>query len=220
MAFVGTIYTKVDPFKFTPGHRAILLQISDSLDQKKRKHNLAIGSMGSKPIISQQEQQEESLKKKASLISKLKFFLQKQSIPLDFKEDDIVDFLFENNQYKCKVKCSICNKVTPGFFNNQWAVSNIEKHFKRHAVANAAKDLNAVTGTVNSTAVDGITNTNSNSDSIRNQVQNSTQSSVLVTGQSQTTEAPEKESSTVLSITQEQIEFALNQLSENSSVIH
>lgn len=41
LAFVGTIYMKVNQFKFTPGHRSILLQIPDALEQKKRNCDVA-----------------------------------------------------------------------------------------------------------------------------------------------------------------------------------
>lgn len=100
---------------------------------------------------------------KASLIAKLKTFLDNKKTKLDLKDENIVEFCFENNQYKCKVKCSSCDTVTAGIFNKHWAVSNIEKHFKLHAVASAVETVN----TVNKTISDS-NSTQSSTDSLSN----------------------------------------------------
>lgn len=155
LAVNGTIYAKLDPFIFTPGHRSVLLQIPNALEQNKRKcyvaasvaKNVAVESTPiPRPIHSEEEQLETESKYKALLIAKLKKFLDKQKIQLDLKDENIIDFCLENNQYKCKVQCPSCDRVIPGIFNKHWAISNIEKHLKTHAVDTVNPDENDVNG--------------------------------------------------------------------------
>lgn len=116
------LYENIVPLKFLPGHKATLLVIPKLIEgiqkHKKSEKNNA---------------DEEKIKTvKEELIEKLKKFTVKQNLNINITEENLIEFRVEKGEYKCKVKCAVCEKLTPCNFNTHWAVSNLEKHLKGH----------------------------------------------------------------------------------------
>lgn len=73
----GTFYENVKPFKFSPGHRALVLQIPRLIEKKKPEKQRNKGN-----ILSPDEIKSKEEKLKEELVSKINDFGSKQSLAI------------------------------------------------------------------------------------------------------------------------------------------
>lgn len=131
------------PFKFLPGHVALLLGAKTYVDKfiddklKNKKKSLKFEA-------NETEQSTDIEKKlKDSLISKVVNFNKNNSIPSNnLSTNYISDHLEETinksgrSVYKCSLRCHLCTEINliPCIYNSHWQISNIQKHMRSHKV--------------------------------------------------------------------------------------
>lgn len=104
---------KSDPFKFLPGHEAVILQLSVDIDEfLTEKENKII------PEI-------DTLKK--SITEKINNIVSKKNFTIN--SAFVTGFTELNNKVKCFVKCPICSKKFSCTFHKSWKLSNYKTHF-------------------------------------------------------------------------------------------
>lgn len=143
---IGTIYEKQNVFKFLPGHRILILdlpnQVENFIKSKRgnRKQFRAIEPQASSLSNSSSRNEnncDETDKLKQNLTKKLQNYVKKidfLSISENITADKITKFCKsrDENIYRCLMKCPCCEKSIPCTYNSHWIVSNIEKHIKDH----------------------------------------------------------------------------------------
>lgn len=125
-----TNYEKSVPFKFLPGHRAIILDIPRKIAELKNKQ--ANKQTETSAVSSISPDREEQLKN--LLISKLKNYSIYVKFELKFEKEHLIEFQNIGDRLKCRVKCPICPKNYLCNYKKHWSVSNIEAHIKEHSV--------------------------------------------------------------------------------------
>lgn len=149
-----TVYDSEVPFKFLPGHVALLLgaksyiekYIDENLKRKYKKPKLEVVEI----VDTEQNTQlntelntdtEEKLKK--LLIFKVISFNKTHKIPCDNLSTENISEHFEESisssgryVYKCSLRCHLCpkTKLIPCIYTNYWQISNLEKHLKNHSI--------------------------------------------------------------------------------------
>lgn len=148
--FTGTRYENVAQFKFLPGHCAVILSLPKYIETlttknrgKKRKHceisdhpqssttSSTTDHPGADSAVNSVGDGVDKIKTK--LINKIKHFATKKNLNIEIDESSILNFRFENDSYKCAVKCSVCDKVVPCTFVKHWVCGNFETHIKKHS---------------------------------------------------------------------------------------
>lgn len=120
-SFKNSVYENIKPFKFIPGHRALILNIPIVL----KEHEVL-----KKPKSTRKELSENELKE--LLISKIQNYEQKYHYEFKLTIDDIKSFETVNGEYKCYVNCKFCAKSFLCTFKMHWMTSNLFKHLKTH----------------------------------------------------------------------------------------
>lgn len=155
----GTKYESIKPFKFLPGHVALITNLPEFLksmdSQKSRKSvlkcynkknlalvepntnsdtNIAVGA-NVHQIQGQHFDEEELLRNLANdLLAKIKKYCVDKKIDESlFKVDNILELRYEINEYKCLVKCALCNKQIPCNYKTNWIRTNLINHLAKHS---------------------------------------------------------------------------------------
>lgn len=131
-----TIYENCEPFKFLPGHRALLLaipkRISSFKESKKQKRKNTTNHL-QQPVDETATDAPDDLElEKKQLIEKLHKFCKNINLFLDLSLGDISDFIVLNDRIRCRVSCPYCQNKYWCLKKKHWAVSNIESHLKKH----------------------------------------------------------------------------------------
>lgn len=124
-SFEETAYDNINPFKFTPGHRALILSFPNHI--KKSNHRERIQNNENLVVRADDDD-----KLKKQLVDKLEKYSKNRGFEFGFTLENIKNFHFkeEKNKYKCEILCSKCSKLTPCHYKKHWEVSNLIKHFK------------------------------------------------------------------------------------------
>lgn len=147
----GTIYEKQNgEFKFLPGHRVLILNLPKQVEQfvakrtksKSRQLNATLNGIENVDVMQNRQNDENENKEdnlKDQLIAKLVKYgikTKNRSVSDKLTTANILNLKIERDgfTYKCSVKCPVCERIVPCIYNRHWAVSNIEKHLKKHNV--------------------------------------------------------------------------------------
>lgn len=143
-------------FKFKPGHRKLLFNLSKKVNQfveekalnRKRNRNQLKQIQNEVEEIEILSTDEIDLLR-TNLIQKLNATSQSLGLNILFTEKEIgaIDpyishsrLAFKKPSYKCAVKCVSCVKVVPCTYNGHWQTSNLDNHLKKEAKkANSAE---------------------------------------------------------------------------------
>lgn len=147
----GTKYENSNPFKFLPGHIALLSSLPELLTEltnkaKSNKRQLeqsnqnSIQQAGNIQSIAHDtnqnsldsEKDHQELKKQ--LITKINNFSSKKNIGIAISETHIINFRLVNQLFKCSVQCPKCSKLVPCNFEKNWICGNFQSHLKSHLV--------------------------------------------------------------------------------------
>lgn len=128
-------YKNQTKFRFLPGHKTILLAISEQIAQMNQEANNSLNQTNVMPYT--KEQTDDNLMQK--LITNLNSFMTKNSFPLKEGIISIANIRnFERGSQqddflcKCQFGCPFCSKVSPVKFKLFWMTSNMTKHLKQH----------------------------------------------------------------------------------------
>lgn len=132
----GTIYENKTPFKFLPGHRALLLSIPKKIAEKKlikkekKSKSDGVNNTLDSGLIDDEQQQ----KYKTELIAKLSNYCKKIDLYLNLESKDISNFVSHEDRIKCFVQCPHCTtkKTFTCFKEKNWAYSTFLSHLKKH----------------------------------------------------------------------------------------
>lgn len=120
---------KKSPFKFLPGHEALLLNIP--IDLKKYLESKLEGKKKTPDIKNL----------KVLLKDKITKYIENKKIDLTIQSDDFTNFSVSDNCVRCLAKCQICSIKVPCLYNTSWKNSNYCKHivdcFKKKAKKNS-----------------------------------------------------------------------------------
>lgn len=124
---------KKSPFKFLPGHEALILNIP--LDLKKYIES-KLAKKKTRPDIKDL---------KVSLKDKIKKYFENKKINLTIQPDDLTNFSVIDNRVRCLARCQICSiKVPCLYINSSWKNSNYCKHIVDCFNKKAQKNSNQV----------------------------------------------------------------------------
>lgn len=132
----GTIYENKTPFRFFPGHRALLLNIPKKIAEKKlekkEKKSKSDGLNNTLDIGLIDDEQKQ--KYKTELIAKLTNYCTKIGLYLNLETKDISNFVSHKDRIKCFVQCPHCTvkKTFTCFKEKYWAYSTFSSHLKKH----------------------------------------------------------------------------------------
>lgn len=81
-------------------------------------------------------------KKKDELITKIRKFAATRNIPIDgFSVHNLLNFRFENAEYKCSVRCPYCPREIPCNNHKYWLCGNFTGHLHKHANTETEKNI-------------------------------------------------------------------------------
>lgn len=122
----NTIYQNINPFEFRPGDRTLLLSLPKIIHEYKelRKAKKRL------PKVVQNQKSEADLK--TELLNKLMNYTKSRKYDIQLKIEDITEFLKDQQNARCRVKCVFCDMNIVCTYNSFWRVSNYETHFKNH----------------------------------------------------------------------------------------
>lgn len=123
----NSIYSDKHPFKFFPGHKAIVLDMPRRLEQCAVSSTSSSTEMRKKPLTSAEIDQEIDL-----LLKKLQNYIDTLHLSIQLTRSDIHDFVQASDRYKCRFTCQLCGTVISCFKANYWIAVNVLAHFKRH----------------------------------------------------------------------------------------
>lgn len=132
----------MDTFSFLPGHRKLLLTLSDKvklfLNPIQRTQYQLQNTAEEVELFSD----EEVVVLKKKLFDKLNSSVSTIEINKKFTEDNLIGsidafisqsrFSHGKPTYKCFLKCVECEKSIPCTFIGYWQISNLERHLKSH----------------------------------------------------------------------------------------
>lgn len=150
----GTKYEHSTPFKFLPGHIALLSNLPEYLQKLNTKKQVKVknscrentnqftNSEQSNNLADNNEnsevndEQDLNIKNKLrqALLKKINNFSTKKNIGVEFADENITNFRFENQTYKCVVQCPKCNRPVPCNYTSFWTCSNLQAHLKTHII--------------------------------------------------------------------------------------
>lgn len=126
---INTEYSISETFSFLPGHRLLIL----SFPKKAREFTLLLSSEQKKKKTVSEFVMPSQEKLEHLLIKKLKIYASKLEFTLNISTKNIIDIKIDETVARCTVKCLFCDKRIPcSFQHNHWAISNLQKHLKRH----------------------------------------------------------------------------------------
>lgn len=147
----GTKYENLVPFKFLPGHIALLSGLPGYLvelnnkKQNRRADKKQVNTIRASGVNQPSQQSNESAIQsdeensidlaeiRRNLIRKITKFASNKKIVVSISEDNILDFRSENNSIKCYVECPFCIKKVPCNYVKNWSCGNFTAHLKTHA---------------------------------------------------------------------------------------
>lgn len=159
-------------FKFLPGHRKLLFSLPDKVKEFQNRKEKKIPENG-EPATEELEllTEIELNGLKNELFVKLNTTAKDFGLHTEFTEEELVTAIdpyisharktTNKATYKCSVKCTSCEKITPCTWNGRWQASNLEKHLKTHKKIDGEGDLPR-----NSTAHSNKTNDKKNNSSV------------------------------------------------------
>lgn len=65
-------------------------------------------------------------------MKKINNFCKKKNISITVGEENINNFRFENQSFKCSVQCPKCAKSIPCNYVSHWTCGNFQVHLKTH----------------------------------------------------------------------------------------
>lgn len=71
-------------------------------------------------------------KLRQDLIKKINSFSQKKKFSVSIAEENILNFRFENQSFRCTLQCPKCNKLVPCNYVTNWICGNFQSHLKSH----------------------------------------------------------------------------------------
>lgn len=121
----NTIYREDEEFKFSIGHKLLILSLPKYLEQFQKEKEVE------KNIEISKENIDSNVLK--NILLKLKNYATKFNYNFIVSEQYIERFGKTEFGYKCHVKCSICNTLCSCLFKkNSWNISNFTNHVKLH----------------------------------------------------------------------------------------
>lgn len=153
----GTKYESLIPFKFLPGHAALLCGLPEYIVDSNRKNRKKIPAEKQVNEVSRSQQVgiinqpnesqstngidienniDDSLdtaKIRKNLISKIIKFATKKNIVVNISEKNISKFQCVNGVFKCSVECPFCQKKVPCNYVTNWICGNFTAHLKTHS---------------------------------------------------------------------------------------
>lgn len=129
------VYKDIQPFKFLPGHRSLILGIKAQIvsieDVKKTKFMPKIPKQKANPIDADTD--ETGLK--MSLITQISSYSSNLLLQIDWK-NSIKQFNITTNEgltsVQCLLVCPICGASRKTRFDKRWKISNMCKHLRSH----------------------------------------------------------------------------------------
>lgn len=103
---------KKNPFKFLPGHEALILNLPNDVDDYLREKNKEKGI----PAIGDL---------KLSLVERINIFANQNKLKI---ATDRIIITHSNKQVKCFLKCPYCGVQLSLPFDSSWKLSNYKKH--------------------------------------------------------------------------------------------
>lgn len=131
-----TVYEKSVPFKFLPGHRAIILDLPRKIAEFKNKQ---ANKQTETSTVSSELNPDREEELKNLLINKLINYSKYVKFELKFNKTHLCEFKKIGDKVKCRVKCPICPKNYLCNYKTHWSVSNIEAHIREHSLKNSAQ---------------------------------------------------------------------------------
>lgn len=148
----GTKYEHSTQFKFLPGHIALLSGLPEYLlklntkKQVKVKNNCTENKQLEEQINTNSDQSNSNhnpefngepdtndIKKiQQNLLKKINNYSTKKNIGILIAEENITNFRFENQSFKCLVKCPKCTKLVSCTYGTFWFCGNFQAHLKTH----------------------------------------------------------------------------------------
>lgn len=121
-------------FKLKPGHKKFILGLPKKIKElkNKNKNNGAKNKEIETDNIIVQFDQTPDDQFKQKLITKIKQFCAKKSVPLDFNYSNINKWQQVNGKPKCKISCCLCGSEISYDFISYWRISNLQDHLKGH----------------------------------------------------------------------------------------
>lgn len=129
----GTQYEKIDVFKFLPGHKNLIINLSKHLS----------GTIKIQKKIRSSKIQLTTDELKAALVKKISNYSKNNNFTIDCTSNDISELQLEEKPYKCKIKCPWCDDKLSCTFETYWIISNLVRHIKsRHVTYLEVDPLN------------------------------------------------------------------------------
>lgn len=134
----NTVYDKNSdksaPFKFLPGHRAIILELPNKIEEFNKKADKTPSDTPPSQISDVSPEHVDQLKE--LLIGKFINYSKNIEFEQKLDKENLTEFKQIGAKFQCRVKCPICPKDFLCNYKTYWAISNIQAHIKKHRFAN------------------------------------------------------------------------------------
>lgn len=120
-------------FKLKPGHKKFILGLPQKIRELKHKKSKGAKNKEKetiKTIVQVDQTPDNQFQQK--LITKIKQFCAKKSVPLDFNYSNIKEWQQVGGKPKCKISCLLCESEISCDFTSYWRISNLQEHLKGH----------------------------------------------------------------------------------------
>lgn len=127
-----SVYSKQFPFKFLPGHKAIILAIPKRMIESPTR-TIARYDTDCKRFKTKFLSNKEIDAEIGQLLKRLLEYSQRIGLSIQLTRADVHDFQQTCDRYICRVTCTLCGKTISCFKKNYWIAVNIVAHLKQHA---------------------------------------------------------------------------------------